>query len=447
LFVVGLSGIDILLSLLYISVILLVLKSFVKKQKVQNYSIYLVPFIGFKMLCAVLFCLLHSYIYRGGDTFLYFAGGNYLLDQIAHQPTQIFTFLFNSADTFTNLIYTKHNILLGSFNDSPTLLQCQLTAMFSFVGGKQFMTTTILMSAVSGIGIWQLYKSICKLYPHLFKVFALCILFYPSMGIWGSGILKDTFTLTSVGLIFGGVYHLLNKKKSLPQIIAIAIGIFLCFKLKPYVLYTFLPAMLLLVQSSLTKKVNSQLFKIIVTPIIIFVITLGGFFFLQQVSEGAGKYSIENVQSVAEGFQSWHTYLAETRDQSGYTLGDVEFTALGVLKKAPEALFVTYFRPFPFIDTRNFATFFEAIQSFILFLITIFIILRVGPFKFVKKCFSIPEVRAFLVFAIFLGVTVGLTSYNFGALSRYKIPCLPFFTSALAIIYYTSKPQLNKRPN
>ena len=93
---------------------------------------------------------------------------------------------------------------------------------------------------------------------------------------------------------------------------------------------------------------------------------MGGFFFLQKVSEGTGKYSIENIQSVAESFQRWHTYLAATRDQYGCTLEEVQLTPLGVLKKTPEAFFVTYFRPLPFIDNRNFATFFEAIQSFII---------------------------------------------------------------------------------
>ena len=31
--------------------------------------------------------------------------------------------------------------------------------------------------------------------------------------------------------------------------------------------------------------------------------------------------------------------------------------------------------------------------------------------------------------------SVGFTSYNFGALVRYKIPCLPFYALVLAVIY------------
>jgi hypothetical protein len=193
------------------------------------------------------------------------------------------------------------------------------------------------------------------------------------------------------------------------------------------------------VHAQISQTINNKALKVIITPILLAIIGIGGFFLVQNISEGAGKYSIENVQSMAEGFQSWHTYLADNRDQSGYTLGNVEFTLSGVLQKAPEALFVTYYRPFPFIDTRNFATFFEAIQSFILLCLTLFVFFKVGPFKFLKISFSNAEVRAFLLFSIMLGIAVGLTSYNFGALSRYKIPCLPFFASSLAIIYYKTK--------
>ncbi len=151
------------------------------------------------------------------------------------------------------------------------------------------------------------------------------------------------------------------------------------------------------------------------------------------------------MQEIAEGFQNWHTYLADTRDQSGYSLGEVNFTPLGILQKSPEALFVTYYRPLP-LEIRNFATAFEAIQSTLLLIITLYIFFKVGLFRFFAIMFSNKEVRAFMIFSIFLGIAVGLTSYNFGALSRYKIPCLPFYTSSLAIIFHLGKEAIkNKR--
>jgi hypothetical protein len=44
-----------------------------------------------------------------------------------------------------------------------------------------------------------------------------------------------------------------------------------------------------------------------------------------------------------------------------------------------------------------------------------------------------------VVFALFFGFAVGFSSYNFGALSRYKIPAVPFFIAALFIIRHKAK--------
>lgn len=194
--------------------------------------------------------------------------------------------------------------------------------------------------------------------------------------------------------------------------------------------------MLLWSQGRLLKKTKNSITKYILAAILLPIFIGGGFLALQQISAGAGKYSLENVQSVAEGFHSWHTYLAETRNQSGYSLGEVEFTALGVLTKAPEAFFVAYFRPFIFGDVRNVATLFEALQTLLLLTLSIYVFIRVGILKSIRLIISNSDVRAFMLFAVIFGVTVGLTSYNFGALSRYKIPGVPFYVGSIAIIYY-----------
>lgn len=438
-FVIGIEIVDIFISLFYI-LLIFGLFSLLKNSLTNQYSKnYYYQFLFFKILCAILFCILHIYIYRGGDTFLYFAGGNLISEQIVNNPLNTFSYLFGDYHSYKEIIYTSNYSIVNYFRDPSTLLMCQITSLFSLITFNNYLASTILISCFSFIGIWLLYSTLCSIYPKLNKFFAICILFYPSIGIWGSGILKDTVTIAAVGFIFFAVYNFLSKKNIILSVILLLVSVLFCMKLKPYILYTFIPSILIWVQAKLSSKIKSGALNIIFTPFLIAIVIIGGYFFLQNISEGAGKYSIDNVQSVAEGFQSWHSYLAETRDQSGYTLGEFEFTATGILKKSPEAFFVTYYRPFPFIDTRNFATFFEAIQSFTLLCLTIYVLLKVGVLKFFRICIFNPEVRAFMVFAITLGIAVGLTSYNFGALSRYKIPCLPFYTSALAIIYFQIK--------
>jgi hypothetical protein len=40
---------------------------------------------------------------------------------------------------------------------------------------------------------------------------------------------------------------------------------------------------------------------------------------------------------------------------------------------------------------------------------------------------------------VFFAFSVGLTTSNFGALVRYKIPAVPFYLSAILILYQRSK--------
>ena len=426
---------DAFISLLYIIIITVVAAVF-KPNKQKKYYQFYFPFIIAKFFFAIIFVLIHSFYYKGGDTFLYFAGGNFFYEQIIENPLSVLKILGSNYSSLSNLTYSDNYGIINSLRSNDVFFLSKIISIILIFTGKNYMAANILFSLLTAIGIWKLYTTMCKLYPPLYKMLAFGILFYPSIGIWGSGILKDPLTFASVGIIFSATHHLIKREKKFYSITGILISTLLCFALKPYILYTFIPIMLLWAQGHISHNLKSPILKVIITPLIIIIFSFGGYFAINSVSSGAGKYSLENVQSVAEGFQSWHTYLAETRDQSGYSLGEVEFTPIGILTKAPQAFFVTYFRPFIIGDVRNIATFFEAIQALILLILSIFVFLKVGFFKSLKLILANPDLRAFLLFALIFGITVGLTSYNFGALSRYKIPALPFYTASLAIIYY-----------
>lgn len=406
---------------------------------------YFIPFIFLKIVYAVLFVLLHSYYYEGGDTFLYFAGAKFIASQIVHDPSRIFSFLFGELEAFQNIMYTGHS-LAYAYRDPSTLTMFQITSVFYFLGMKQFMATTILISSFSAIGVWSIFTVLCKLYPQAKKLFAFGTLFYPSLCIWGSGILKDTIILFAIGVMFKSFYKLRNKKLVIPSTIMIILGCILCLNLKPYILYCFLPPMLMWQYNSITGSLKNRILRYSVAPFILITFLIAGYFFLTTISESAGKYSLSNVQEMAQGFQSWHNYLTEHRGQTGYSIGDVNYTPLGVLAKSPQAFFVTLYRPLLF-EVSNLATAFESIQSTILLLSTLYLVLKIGFINILRVIFKNTHVKTFLIFAIIMAVATGITSFNYGALSRYKIPILPFYTAALAIIFYEGKKRKTKKLN
>jgi len=108
-----------------------------------------------------------------------------------------------------------------------------------------------------------------------------------------------------------------------------------------------------------------------------------------------------------------------------------------MLAKFPAGVVVTLFRPFPW-ESRKLIVVLSALEASIFFLSTLIVLFRNGIFQFFKKIFTDPNLTFFFIFSLIFAFAVGISSYNFGALSRYKIPCLPFYAAMLIVLYYRS---------
>jgi len=67
---------------------------------------------------------------------------------------------------------------------------------------------------------------------------------------------------------------------------------------------------------------------------------------------------------------------------------------------------------------------------------TIRLVLKTGPIRLYALAISNPVITFTLVFSLIFAFGVGFTSYNFGALVRYKIPCMPFYLITLQLFRY-----------
>jgi hypothetical protein len=63
---------------------------------------------------------------------------------------------------------------------------------------------------------------------------------------------------------------------------------------------------------------------------------------------------------------------------------------------------------------------------------------KIGVGTFFKIAFSRPELIFCLIFSLTFGALVALSTSNFGALVRYKIPCLPFYLALFFIVMHRS---------
>jgi len=76
---------------------------------------------------------------------------------------------------------------------------------------------------------------------------------------------------------------------------------------------------------------------------------------------------------------------------------------------------------------------------------TVVLLYRSKVGGFFVRIFQYPLFIFCLSFSLFLAFSIGLTAGNFGALVRYKIPMLPFFTSMIVVLSFMKlAPKKNK---
>lgn len=425
---------DACLLIIYLFVIYIVAILFVQKHKdEENAYRYFIPALSIKLFGGLIYALYHVYIYKGGDTFVFYNAASDLANYVSVFDPYTFGAYWSVFDSSVHDFSPSYNYILYG---SDVLFMVKLTSVIYWLGSGSYYTATLLFSTFSFLGLWYGYLVFCKLYPSLKRHFFLAAFCVPTMVLWSSGLLKDTITIGAIGwLIYGFSNLFIFNVKQRKSIFHIVISSVLIFMLKSYLIYLLYPAFFIWIQSNLKAKISSRFLRNVLSPLLIVSMVSALVFILTSYSENAGKYSLDNWQNTLRGFHSWHEHLANTRDQSGYTLGEMEYTVLGVLGKIPAAINVTFFRPYPW-EIRNIATLLGAIEALFFLGFTIFVVSK-KRLSFLRIIFSNKEVLFLLSFALSFAFIVGLSSYNFGALSRYKIPAELFYLLALIIIYKT----------
>jgi hypothetical protein len=137
------------------------------------------------------------------------------------------------------------------------------------------------------------------------------------------------------------------------------------------------------------------------------------------------------MQGVQAGF--------ETTEGEGsfFRVGNVENSMMGLVLLFPAGIGTSLFRPFIW-EVNNPLMLLNALESLGFLILTIMILRHIGFFKTIKLIFSDRILVFCFAFVMLFAGFVGITTFNFGSLSRYKIPCLPFYLMLLFIIMHKS---------
>lgn len=393
-----------------------------------------------KIIGGIFFSLIYFYYYKGGDTISYFYSALPLSKLARVDQLGFLTVLFgeNSVENrqwFTMETGWPYDYI---YADDRTFMVIRLITPVIMLSFESYLITTVMIASLSYIGVWRCYQTFVRYFPNLKTQLAIAFLFMPSCIFWGSAILKDTFTFSAVCWYIHAVDNVVfRRKRGLGNIAALVLSMWLIIAIKPYIFMSLFPLSLLWISYNRLSRIRNALIKYIVLPIG-FAIMLGiSLVVIFSMSESLDKFSPDNALNT---IMITHADLKRTEEYGAnyFDVGELEDNWASVIAKFPVATNAALFRPYLW-ECKNVVMILAGLENTFLLFMTLLLLWRARIFFVITMTLNNPIVLLCILFTLFYGFVTGITTPNFGALVRFKIPLLPFFVSALYIMFYMVK--------
>jgi hypothetical protein len=404
---------------------------------------YFIPALTVKVFGAIFIGLVYAYYYKGGDTFNYFHHSLVINEAFDESIIKWLNLIFN-IPAYDDGAYYDYISRMEWYRDPSSYTVAATSAFFSLFFFNTYLPTTVIFALISFTGVWALFRTFATNYPKLVRPISVAILFIPSTFVWGSGIFKDTICLFGLGwLAYGSFRLIIQRDFTIKNILLTIMSFILIATVKLYVLMGFVPALLIWILFVYSQKIKIRSARLLIKLFFSVAAIGASLFFMQRFGEELGKYSLEKIEETSNVTRTWINYSSEKAEGASYNLGEFDPSIGGMVTKFPAAVNVTFFRPYPW-EAGKVIVLLSAIEALLFLFVTLKVIFTIGLPKIWTTINKDPTIQFCLIFSTIFAFAVGISSYNFGALSRYKIPCLPFYAMALILIYYKNKP-LNKK--
>jgi hypothetical protein len=426
--------IDLLLAPIYIYIFYKIVRWISKKYYSNDLFLQKKLMQGFwlKIIASIFFILISQFYYGAGDTFMFYSFSKYLHTAIADNISNI-SFLFSDEEQFYEYLKTQDidssTLVIGYMAALSNQMTVRVASVFGFFSFQNFTIISFFFSMLSYIGIWRMYLVFYKVFNNFKKEVSFSFLFLPSFLFWGSGILKDPICLFSLGILIDVLFNLtFYRKFSFGRLIGVFVSVCLVLFTKSYILYAFIISFTIMLSFLFVKKANVFLkFFLFLIVTIILALNSGTFISLitETIQSEAVGAAIEQSQKNRENY--------ENAGGSFVDIGNFDPSLSGIILKIPTALINVFFRPFIW-EARSPVLFISMLESMLFLFLFLSVLIKSKIIFFFSAINKHPVYVFFFLFSILLGIIVGLTTFNFGTILRYKIPCLPFLSLVLLIL-------------
>lgn len=411
-------------------------------QKNPHYRYYVRGLI-FKMAAVTAFLFIFVYYYNGGDTLAYHQGAIAMKNLFYENPAHYFELLLGpiSYENYYNY-FSAETCYPPSWmvKKESNFTVIRVASVVQLFLGDSIWATNLVIARLAYTPLFKLYGLFCSYFAGREKLLAYAFLFMPSVAFWGSGIMKDTIALSAICwlLVLFEQVAIQKLRISLARFFGIALAVYALFIVKTYLLLALMPGVVIWFNFERIVRIKSTFVRLVLFPSF-FLISIGAVLFFYTKNSGLfGVYGADTVLEEAAKVQQ-DLVREEAYGSNSFDIGKFDPTLAGIASKIPPALEAGLFRPYLWEAGGSPTMLMAGFENLIILIMLIVSIIRKKLLGFVRYLASHPLFILSFTFILLLAFSIGLTSANFGALVRYKVPLVPFLMSILFMSLYSPK--------
>lgn len=399
-------------------------------------------FLGFafKMACCLGFAVIYDFYYNwGGDTYYYYTASQRLGQVLFQDSSSYFRILFDTID-YNNIQTLAPGIAYYPVLRDPSRYAVhRFLSPFAIIGGENYYTVNICLSLFLFLLNWKFFQYIRTKINCSDKAAFICVMLIPSVGFWSSALMKDSFTFT-FNLVFIMCFAKLffDRRIRISTIFGLILSAYILMELKVYILYAAIAGCMVWLGSGYIKRVKSTLFKFIIAPLLILIVAFGGMYALRFVGESVGGTFSDVDSMLSQASVTQQDLKQEYYKGHSFDIGNFDGSLGSLISMGPKAIIAGLYRPFIF-ESGNAVMLLSGLENTALLLLTLYVFFKAGVKYTIKQILGNPFVSMCLLFSVVLALGIGISTSNFGALVRFKIPLIPFFALGWLEILFTKR--------
>jgi hypothetical protein len=409
----------------------------INKQLSANLTAIYNTSFNLRMFGAITYTLVVLFYYGYGDSLGFFINGGYVNSQILKGNLGIL--LYTPEELYTKYMLDVGDIFYaGYFNEKAYAVMVKIIGLLYFVCCNSYIVIALLFGFYAFQGQWRLFLT----FNHWNqgknqKLLAYTVLYIPSVWFWGSGLLKDSICMGCVGFIVYAANQIIKFKRITIKIgLLLLINTILLFFIKSYILGAIILGACSYVLIYLTQKISNSFLRYLSIFLVIFLALL--VFYFSSLDKLLLSFTDEVKNTTTEFQKNYNAVNQEDETSKGKIDLVFNFTSTAsLIAQIPYLVFSTIFRPFIW-EAKSVFMLFSAAENLTVLIFFFYVIIKKRVIYFFRHLFSQPAIFASFTIVVVLAVMIGITTFNFGTLVRYKIALLPFLSFFLVSLLSTN---------